>query len=252
MLADAALACFLSCRTDELAAIARRAERLLGATASPAARIRSLTIAGAERIMSGDAAAGARSLHEAVAIADATPQLLDDPALLPWLVLAPLFLREAEAGRRRLDAILSATRERAAIGALPLVLDLCARDQAASERWRLGEATYREAITLARESDQRTCLTMGARRPRLAAGEAGRRAGMPANAAEAMALAGELGALHALWSLTALGELELGLGRPEAALDSSSATRAGSRQHDQRCRPMAGAGDGRGLSASRA
>ena len=36
-----------------------------------------------------------------------------------------------------------------------------ARDQAASDRWRLGEATYREAIALARETDQRTWLAFG-------------------------------------------------------------------------------------------
>ena len=219
MLADAALACFMACRTDELAAIARRAERLLGATASPAARIRSLTITGTERIMSGDAAAGARSLHEAVAIADATPQLLDDPALLPWLVVAPLFLREADAGRRRLDAILSATRERAAIGALPLVLDLCARDRATSDRWRLGEATYREAIMLSRESDQRSCLAMSLSGLAWLQARQGREQECRAHAAEAMALADELQTLlHTLWSLTALGELELAMGRPEEAL----------------------------------
>jgi DNA-binding CsgD family transcriptional regulator len=227
MLADAAIACFLACRTDELTALARRAEAMLPSMASAAARIRTLTITGAERIMCGDAAAGAGSLHEAVAIADATPQLLDDPALLQWLVLGPLFLREAEAGRRRLDAILSATRQRAAIGALPLVLDLCARDQAASERWRLGEATYREAITLARESDQRTCLAMGLSGLAWLQARQGREQECRANAAEALALARELGVeLHAMWSLTALGELELGLGRPEHALSQFEHQRA--------------------------
>jgi len=220
MLADAAFACFLACRTQELAAVATRAEQLLPAAASPAARIKALTITGVERVMSGDGAAGARSLREAVRVADLTPSLLDDATVLPWLVVGPLFLREAEGGRKRLDAILSATRERAAISALPLVLDLCARDQAASERWRLGEVTYREAITLARESDQHSCLAMGLGGLAWLQARQGREQECRANAAEALTLAEQLGMLlQAMWALCALGELELGLGRPEPALE---------------------------------
>ena len=227
LLADAALACFLACRTDELAAIARRAEEILPASASPGAQIRALTITGAERTMRGDAAAGMRSLRDAVAVADDAPWVLDDETMLPWLVLAPLFLREAVAGRQRLDAILDATRERAAIGALPLVLDLCAREQVASERWRLGEATYREAIALARESDQRSCLVMARSGLALLQARQGREQECRTNATEALADAEELGALlQAMWSLSALGELELALGQPERALEQFERQRA--------------------------
>jgi DNA-binding CsgD family transcriptional regulator len=232
MLADAAIACFAACRTDELTAVARRAEAILPGTASPTARIRTLSMIGAERIMSGDAAAGARSLHEAVAIADTTPGVLDDATLLPWLVLDPLFLREAEAGRRRLDAVLSATRERTAIGVLPLVLNLCARDQTMSERWRLGEATYREAIALARESDQRTQLANALAGLAWLQARQGHEQDCRANAAEALSLAQEVGAqLLALWSLTALGELELALGHPELALEQFERQRSLAAEH---------------------
>lgn len=232
MLADASFACFMACRTDELAAVATRAEAIRPANASAATRIRVLTIAGVERALSGDAAAGMRSLREAVAAADSAPQLLDDTTMLPWLAVGPLFLREAEAGRGRLDAILSAARERAAIGALPLLLDLCARDQAASERWRLSEATYREAIALARESDQRTCLAMGLGGLAWLQARQGNEQDCRTNAAEAMALSAELGAwLHALWSLTALGELELALGRPQQALEVFERQRSLAAEH---------------------
>ena len=72
--------------------------------------------------MGGNAASGAQALHEAVTIADDNPELLEQPQLLPWIALGPLFLRESEAGRHRLDAALRSARERGAIGTLPFVL----------------------------------------------------------------------------------------------------------------------------------
>ena len=227
MLADAAVACFMACEIAELSAIATRCETILPSGASPAARIRAATITGTERVLVGDAAVGARSLREAVAIAEASPEVLDDAALLPWLAIGPLFLRESETGRAQLGLVLGAARERAAIGALPFVLGLVARDQTTSDRWRLGEATYREAITLARESDQRTCLALSLAGLAWLQARQGRERECRTHAAEAAALAEALGTrLHALWALTALGELELALGRPEAALEQFERQRA--------------------------
>ncbi|MDE3133896.1 MAG: helix-turn-helix transcriptional regulator, partial [Acidobacteriota bacterium] len=221
MLADATLACFMACETSELTANARRAEAILPAGASPAARIRAATIVGTERVLVGDAAAGARVLREAVAIADQAPGLLEDAALLPWLAWGPMFLRdESQAGRARLARVLSSARERAAIGALPLMLGLAARDQATTDRWRLSEATYREAIVLARESEQRAWLGLALAGLAWLQARQGREHECRANAAEALGLAETLEArLYALWSLSALGELELALGRPQAALE---------------------------------
>ena len=163
------------------------------------------------------------------------------------------------ASRRRVARLskrrCSAARERAAIGTLPLVLDLIARDQATSDRWRLGEATYREAITLARESDQRTCLAFGLAGLAWLQARQGREPECRANAAEALALAEELGArCTALWSLTALGELELALGRPEPG-DRAVRAPARPRGRDTRIRDVdlwPAAGDGGGISAARA
>jgi DNA-binding CsgD family transcriptional regulator len=139
--------------------------------------------------------------------------------MLQWLAMAPLFLRESQLGRAHVELALARARERAAIGSLAMILALSARDQAASDRYRLGEATYREAIALSRESDQRTCLVFALSGLAELQARQGREDECRANAAEAIALAGELGAqLHALWSLSALGELELALGRPEQAL----------------------------------
>ena len=220
MLADAALACFMACETSELTAVARRAEAILPAGAAPATRIRAATIIGAQHLLVGDAAVGARVLRETVAIADQNAEVLDDAALLPWLAIGPMFLRESETAGGQLERVLTAARERAAVGALPFVLCLVARDATTSDRWRLGEAIYREAIALARESDQRTCLALGLAGLAWLEARQGREHECRAHAAEAIALAEVLGTrLHALWSLNALGELELALGRPELALD---------------------------------
>jgi DNA-binding CsgD family transcriptional regulator len=100
------------------------------------------------------------------------------------------------------------------------MLALYARDQATSDRWRLGEAAYREAIALAQESDQRTCLAFALAGLAWLHARQGREAECRAAAAEAIALADELGTrLLVLWSRSALGELELALGRPAAAVE---------------------------------
>jgi DNA-binding CsgD family transcriptional regulator len=219
ILADAAIACFMTCQIGELSAIAERVQALLPLTSAPSTRVRAATIFGAERVLGGDAAAGARALREAVATAERHPEVLEDRSLLPWLAMGPLFLRESEAGRAQLERVLACARERSAIGALPLVLALVGRDQATAEQWRLGDATYREAIALARESDQRMCLALSLAGLAWLQARQGREAECRAHAAEAIALAEELGTrLHALWSLTALGELELALGRPQEAV----------------------------------
>ncbi|MDE3129858.1 MAG: hypothetical protein KGL16_01790, partial [Acidobacteriota bacterium] len=243
MFGDAAIACFLACQTDALTVIARRVEAILPLTSDPGAHIRAATITGVERILSGDAAAGARSLHEALALTEtlaftdtvtlgettaavntatpvaAEPPRLGDLSLLTWIAFGPLFLRESEAGRAQLAAVLGFTRERAAIGELPFVLALCARDQATTSRWRLAEATYREAIALGRESEQRTCLTFALSGLAWLQARQGRERDCRAGAEEAMTLAREMGSrLHELWSLTALGELELAHGHPGEAL----------------------------------
>jgi DNA-binding CsgD family transcriptional regulator len=221
MLGDAAIACFLACATNELTAIAGQLETILPLTTDLGARIRATTIRGTERILSGDAAAGAALLHEAVAITDTAALADSDSSLLPWIAMGPLFLRESsESGRAQVDAVLGFARARAAIGTLAFVLDLCGRDQAASDRWRLGEATYLEAISLARESDQQTCLVFALAGLALLQARQGRDGDCRANAAEAMSLSAELGTrLQTLWSLLALGELELALGNPTGALE---------------------------------
>jgi DNA-binding CsgD family transcriptional regulator len=210
MLADAAGACFYAGQTAAMLAVAERARALLPAGASTRSRFLVAIALGMARVVGGDAAAGADAIHEAIALAEGSAALRDDPELLAWLAVGPIFLRETGAGRSLLERALTGARARAAVGALPFVLNLVARDQATTDRWAIAEATYREAIDLARESGQQTELVFGLAGLAWLQARRGRDEECRACAAEALTLSRELGTrLHEVWATAALGELEL-------------------------------------------
>ena len=100
------------------------------------------------------------------------------------------------------------------------MLNLVARDQATTDRWAVAEATYREAIDLARESGQQTELVFGLAGLAWLQARRGRDRECRACAAEALALSRELGTrLQEIWATAALGELELGLGEAARAAE---------------------------------
>ncbi len=104
MLAEAARACFYAGDPAQMLATAERAKAAL--PEKPSARNRFLVASaiGMARILGGDAAAGAESVHEAIAIAERSPDLHGDLDLIEWLVIGPLFLREAGTGRSLIEA----------------------------------------------------------------------------------------------------------------------------------------------------
>ncbi len=220
MLAEATAACFYAGNPAEMLSVAARAWKLLPDGASARTRFLASIAIGIAGVAGGDAAAGSEALQQAVHLADGSPELRDDFRLLPWLAIAPIFLREAGTGRALLEAALEAARARAAIGALPLVLNLIALDDATTDRWAVAEATYLEAIGLARETGQQTDLVFGLSGLARLQARRGRDAECRANAAEAVELCGRLGTrLHEVWAIEALGVLELGLGETELAIE---------------------------------
>ncbi len=220
MLAEAVWACFLAGNPAEMLSVAERAQSALAADPSPRARFLAAMAVGMARIIGGDAAAGAEAVQEAVTLAESSPDLLEDLQLIPWLTVGPLFLRQTSAGRQLLEHALRTSRARAAVGALPWVLNLVARDQAATDGWAVAGATYQEAIDLARESGQRTELTCGLAGLALLQARRGREKECRACAAEALSHCRELGtSLYEIWAMAALGELELGLGDAAKAVE---------------------------------
>ena len=218
MLAEAAGACFYAGNPAEMLRVAELCRARLPEGASIRARFLAAIAIGMSRTVGGDAAAGATAIHEAIALAESSAALRDDPQLLPWLAVAPIFLREADTGRSLLVHALTTARARSALGTLPFVLNLIARDQATTDRWSLADATYREAIELARESGQETELAFGLAGLAWLQARRGREQECRVSAAEALRLSGRLGArLYEVWATSALGELELGLGDAAAA-----------------------------------
>jgi DNA-binding CsgD family transcriptional regulator/predicted nucleic acid-binding protein len=172
------------------------------------------------RILGGDAATGAEAIHEAIALAESSAELRDDLQLLPWLTIGPIFLRETGTGRGLLEHALRTARARGAVGAIPFVLNLLGRDQATTDRWAVAESTYREAIELARETDQRVDLAFGLSGLAWLDARRGREAECRAGAAEALALSVVLGTrIYEVWATAAVGELELGVGDAARAAD---------------------------------
>jgi DNA-binding CsgD family transcriptional regulator len=220
MLAEAAFACFYAGDSAAMLAAAERAHALLPGAPSPRARFLATMTAGMARIIGGDAAAGAEQIRAAVALAESLADLHEDLQLLPWLTFGPLFLRQTGDGRVLLEHALATAQARAAIGALPLVLNLIARDQAGTDRWAVAVATYTEAIGLARECGQQTELSIGLAGLAWLQARRGRETECRDHAAEALGLGRELGmGLSEIWATAALGELELGLGEAARAAE---------------------------------
>src|SRR5579875_2838089 len=159
--AEAAAACFYAGQPAAMLKIAERAWHELPEGASRRTRFLASAAVGMAWVVGGDAAAGERAVERAIALAEGSGELRHDIDLLPWLAVAPIILRDATAGRRLLADALKGARARSAIGTLPFVLTLVALDHATTDRWDLAAATYREAIGLAREGDQRTVLAFG-------------------------------------------------------------------------------------------
>ncbi len=220
MLAEATSACFFAGNPGEMLSVADRARARLPGTASIRARFLAAAAVGIARVVGGDAAAGAAAINEAIALAERSAELRDDIRLLPWLVVAPIFLREADTGRSLLEHALTAARRRSAVGALPLVLALIARDQATTDHWAIAEASYREAIDLARETERRAPLVVGLAGLAWLQARRGREQECRACAAEALTLSRDLGArMLEVWATSALGELELGRGDAASAVE---------------------------------
>jgi DNA-binding CsgD family transcriptional regulator len=220
MLAEATVACFFAGNPAEMLVVAQRALSQLSDESSVRARFLASSAIGMARIVGGDAAAGAAAMRDAIALAESSAELRDELRLQPWLAAGPVFLREAGTGRWLLVHALRTARERAAIGALPVILNMVARDQATTDRWALAEGTYGEACDLARESDQQTALVFALSGLAWLHARRGREFECRACAAEALELSPGLGTkLHEIWATAALGELELGLGNIAAAAE---------------------------------
>ena len=219
MLAEAVNASFYAGDAAAMRLAAERAASL--APQSPDGRTAFFTLItqGMALIFSGEGERGAPAIRAAVEVLEHSDELRDDPRLLAWAAMGPIWLREANVGRALADRALVAARRTSAIGVLPFVLTHVALDQAATDRWAEAQAGFYEAIDLARETGQRTELSASLARLAWLEARQGRSEQSRLHAGEALSLSREMGlGVCEVWAIAALGDLELSLGRPEAAL----------------------------------
>lgn len=220
MLAQAVNGCFYTGDTPAMIAAAERAVTLAQGQDSRRATFFAAMAHGMALVVDGQGETGAASARQAVELLEESDELRDDPGLLVWAAVGPLLLREASTGRELIERASERVRAQGALGALPYLLHLLARDQATTDQWTAAEASYDEAIRLGRETGQR--VEVAAALAGLAWLEArqGREANCREHAAEATKLCEQLGmGLFGVWAIQALGDLELGLGRPAAAIE---------------------------------
>ena len=226
MLAEAVEACFYAGSTPSMLEAASRAAELSPGNGERAAFFSAMA-QGMALIFDGRGEAGADWLRSATAILEASDDLRNDPLLLGWMAMPPLWLREAQTGQTLVDRVVEAARERAALGQLPRVLWHVARERAGGEPWPAAEAGYHEAIRLGRETGERTELAAALGGLALLEARQGKEELCRAHAAEARELSAAVGsATHEIWAIAAVGALELGLGRPAAALEHFEAQQA--------------------------
>ncbi|MGH2789266.1 MAG: AAA family ATPase [Actinomycetota bacterium] len=218
MRAEAADACVYAGRPGTMLEAARRLWRGMPDFAGDRERAFASLALGTALIYNGEGAEGAALIRDAVEIIDHSDVLGDDPHLLSWAALGPLWLRESHTGRALIGRAIQSARSRVAVGALPFALWVSARDAATSDRWLTAQAQYDEAISIARETGQleQICASLAG----LVCVEArrGEDASCRAHAAEALALSERLGLdFFRVWVLGALAELDLGAGRTDEA-----------------------------------
>jgi len=208
MLAEAVNACFYA---GDAAAMRDLADRILPAAAAcqdARSEFFATMSRGMALVFSGESADGPRLIRHAVALLNASGGLRDDPRLLVWAAMGPLWLRDAAVGASLVDGALAVARERSLAGVLPFLLAHVAADRAAGDRWDEAEASFHEAIDLARESGQLTELAVALSRLAQLEARRGRADSCQRHAAEALELSIGFGlGLAEIWSLTAMGDL---------------------------------------------
>jgi len=220
MLSDAALSAFAAGHPDVYSAAAEEALSLLRDDDPPATRIFANSAFAALAVMAGRGADGPERLRQVVPLFDEVPTDSTDALFLTCEGLAGLYLREAEAGRALLDRALKQAIERAPAAALPVLDFMLGRDAAATDRWQLARAQYEEGGRVGLETTQFTWVTGSIAGLAWLDALEGRQEECRAHAADALELSARYGmGFFSAWALIALGQLELGLGNPAAALE---------------------------------
>jgi len=198
---------------------ARLALQLIAAGDPPEYQALAHVAYGVHAILSGLGADGPAHMRQSVAMFENVPAERMDGLLVFAAGLAAIFLREAQAGRDLLERTVVLAREKTPTAALPAILFLNARDAAATERWAESRALYEEGARLAADTTQPIFEANNLAGLAWLDAYEGRGSETREHAARALDIAERHGmGFVKAWSATALAQLEIGLGRAEAAL----------------------------------
>src|SRR4029079_16577642 len=103
MLAQAVHGCFYAGATREMVEAAERAVSLAETLDSPRAAFFAAMAHAMALVAEGKGDAGAANARAAVEILERGEELREDPPVIAWVALGPLWLREAESGRSLID-----------------------------------------------------------------------------------------------------------------------------------------------------
>ena len=212
-LADAVAASLYLCDAATARQVGDRLTAMTGPGAEPIVNHLGSLAAGVALVLGGEANRGPELIRTALA----NPVDTDSTGArwgMQWAMIGPLFLREAGANRDVVATVVQSVRERAAVGALPFLLSLIAKDAAASTAWQEADQLYAEAVRLAEETGHTIDRALGLAGWSILQARQGRVPEAAANAAEAMRLGGEHDVhLVEVWAAWARGDLASGEGR---------------------------------------
>jgi len=183
---------------------------------TPSVRALSGTAAGLARVLAN--AGGADQLRRSVAQL-ASVGGPDDAKQLAFRLTGLLFLRDADS-QGEAHCLVDEVRRRAAVGSLPQMLFLMARNEATSDQWSRSVATYAEGIRLAHETGQTTDLAMSLAGLTWLLARQGKTQESAASALELAVICRDADIpLARVWSLFAAGEADLAIGQTTRAVE---------------------------------
>ncbi|MDQ0093481.1 LuxR family transcriptional regulator [Paeniglutamicibacter psychrophenolicus] len=212
LLADTIDACLYLCDAPSAMRASDGIIALMGPGTSGAARKWGSIAAGVALVLDGRGEQGSEFIRRGMAThVDNAPWA--DQWQLRWHLMGPLFLRESGGARKAMTEAVETVRKRAAVGMLPFLLTLVARDDAAAANWADSEAGYTEAIRIAREDGQGNDLALALAGLAWLEARQGKAAFSALHAEESAGLAVKNSAhLARLWALFAIADLEAGTG----------------------------------------
>jgi DNA-binding CsgD family transcriptional regulator len=214
MLAEAAQAASYAGDAPQIVAFGRRASALSGEDDRDQ-RFTVDVIVGIGSLLTGDTASGVPLLREALALADR----FRDPRRLVHAGACAGYLGEEATEHELYGRAVARARETGAVGTLPYVLEYLARSEAVDGRYAAAAAHASEGLRLARETGQQNSVCHLLASLALVAALQGREDECRSHAAHALELATARGlGYHSALAEWALARLDLGLGRPAAAL----------------------------------